>query len=386
MKNRFVISENDRRSILSMYGLLTEQAKKTIEGTILRIADYNKLVNNTPAPKVKVDLYKINSFDGFEDLELIDTQETDLSGKFKFVGLDSFENLLIRSNENDFYKRKDAGVPNKSDNTQNITIKINFKEGKEPEEKEETIFVEPCQDYISNEETFYGKANSEKFNPKDDKDVYDQIVIDAKIDALKKYLKINYIYSERHPELIEKIKNQDIIKYKIVCSEKIINQQNISVKYVTVKINKEDLDLFVKEEEKVVQVETEINFQKIGFRDLIKKSKDENKEAFILLTNLNETVSDDLLQKLNSNIDIVTKLNNNYICVNYINDESDTNGYISASNNLKIYTIPSLVTLKGIQEPYPIDGSFKVNTKITDFSDYFNDFDNYINRINNLLK
>jgi hypothetical protein len=369
-----------------MYGLLTEQAKKTIEGTILRIADYNKLVNNTPAPKVKVDLYKINSFDGFEDLELIDTQETDLSGKFKFVGLDSFENLLIRSNENDFYKRKDERVPNKSDNTQNITIKINFKEGKEPEEKEETVFVEPCQDYISNEETFYGKAKSEKFNPKDDKDVYDQIVIDAKIDALKKYLKINYIYSERHPELIEKIKNQDIIKYKIVCSEKILNQQNISVKYVTVKINKEDLDLFVKEEEKVVQVETKINFQKIGFRDLIKKSKDENKEAFILLTNLNETVSDDLLQKLNSNIDIVTKLNNNYICVNYINDESDTNGYISASNNLKIYTIPSLVTLKGIQEPYPIAGSFKVNTKITDFSDYFNDFDNYINRINNLLK
>ena len=79
-----------------------------------------------------------------------------------------------------------------------------------------------------------------------------------------------------------------------------------------------------------------------------------------------------MLQKLNSNIDIVTKLNNNYICVNYINDESDTNGYISASNNLKIYTIPSLVTLKGIQEPYPIAGSFKVNTKITDFSDYFN--------------
>ena len=386
MKNRFVISENDRRSILSMYGLLTEQAKKTIEGTILRIADYNKLVNNTPAPKVKVDLYKINSFDGFEDLELIDTQETDLSGKFEFVGLDSFENLLIRSNENDFYKRKEVNVPNKTENIQNITITINFKEGKEPEEKEETVFVEPCQDYISNEETFYGKAKSEKFNPKDDKDVYDQIVIDAKIDALKKYLKINYISSERQPELIEKIKNQDIIKYKIVCSEKILNQQNISVKYVTVKINKEDLDLFVKEEEKVVQVETKINFQKIGFRDLIKKSKDENKEAFILLTNLNETVSDDLLQNLNSNIDIVTKLNNDYICVNYINDESDTNGYISASNNLKIYTIPSLVTLKGIQEPYPIAGSFKVNTKITDFSDYFNDFDNYINRINNLLK
>lgn len=386
MKNRFVISENDRRSILSMYGLLTEQVKKTINGTIIRVTDYNKLVNNTPAPKVKVDLYKINSFDGFEDLELIDTEETDLSGKFEFVGLDSFENLLIRSNENDFYKRKDVSVPNKSDDTQNITITINFKEGKEPEEKEETVFVEPCQDYISNEETFYGKAKSEKFNPKDDKDVYDQVVIDAKIDALKKYLKINYISSERHPELIEKIKNQDIIKYKIVCSEKILNQQNISVKYVTVKINKEDLDSFAKEEEKVVQVETKINFQKIGFRDLIKKSKDENKEAFILLTNLNETVSDDLLQKLNSDIDIVTKLNNNYICVNYINDESDTNGYISASNNLKIYTIPSLVTLKGIQEPYPIAGSFKVNTKITDFSDYFNDFDNYINRINNLLK
>ena len=35
MKNRFVISENDRRSILSMYGLLKEDITKiNISGTI----------------------------------------------------------------------------------------------------------------------------------------------------------------------------------------------------------------------------------------------------------------------------------------------------------------------------------------------------------------
>lgn len=387
MRSRFVISESDRRSILSMYGLLNEQTKKTINGVVRRSADYNKLVNNTPAPKVKVSLYKINTSDGFDELVLINTQETNLNGEFSFTNLDSFENLMIGTSENDFYKRKEINVPNKTETTQNITIIINFKEGKEPLEGEEEIFEEPCQEYISDEKTFYGKAKSEIFDPKSDDDTYDQVVIDAKIDALKNYLKINFVISARHPELIEKIKNQDSIKYKIVCSERILNQQNISVKYITVKINKEDLDLFTKEEEVIAPpVETRINFQKIGFRELIKKSKDENKESFILLTNLNEEVSDDLISRLNSNIDIVNKLNNNYICVNYINDESDMNGYISASNNLGVYTIPSLIILKGTKDPYPIDGSFKVSTKITDFSDYFNDLDNYINRINNLIK
>ena len=387
MRSRFVISENDRRSILSMYGLLDEQVKKTINGVVRRSADYNKLVNNTPAPKVKVNLYRINTSDGFDDLTLIDTQLTNLNGEFLFTNLNSFENLMIGTSENDFYKRKEVDVPNKTETTQNITIIINFKEGKEPVEGEEEIFEEPCQGYVSDEKTFYGNAKSEIFDPKSDDDFYDQVVIDAKIDALKKYLKINYVFSERHPELIEKIKIQNSINYKIVCSERILNQQNISVKYITVKINKEDLDLFTKEEEVIPPpVETKINFQKIGFRELIKKSKDENKEAFILLTNLNETVSDDLITRLNGNFDIVNKLNTNYICVNYINDESDTDGYISASNNLSVYNIPSLVILKGTQDPYPIDGSFKVSTKITDFSDYFNDLDSYINRINNLIK
>jgi len=386
MKSRFVISENDRRSILSMYGLLTEQVKKTISGKVVRFGYYSDIISNTPAPNVKVDLLKLVSLGDIDELSLVDTQETDMLGTFKFEGLDSFENLIIRSNENDFYEEKELNVPNKKENEQEITIQVKFKENKEQKNIDQTI-KEPCHNYTSDKKTFYGKAKSEKFNPNDDKYVYDQIVIDAKIDALKQYFIIYNVFFDIKDELIEKIKKEDSIKFKIVCSERILNEKNISVKYITVKINKEDLDNFTKEKPKDETPKVEkINFQNINFRDLIKKSKDENKFAFILMTNFGEVVSEDILNRLNINQEMVNKINSDYIAVNYINDESDKEGYVLASNTLNVYTIPSILVIKGIKDPYPISGSFRIISKNTDFSDYFNDFTNYLERVNNLIK
>lgn len=386
MRSRFVISESDRRSILSMYGVIKEQTTKSIFGKVVRHGEYDEIIKNTPATNIKLDLFKIESSDGFEELILIDTQESDQLGEFRFEELDGFENLIIRANENEFFKEKEIKVPNKKENTQEITIEVKFKEGQKQKDLEKTI-KDPCQDYISNKNTFYGKSKSENFNPNDDKYVHDQIVIDAKIDALNQYFIMYGTDYDRKELLKEKIKGEGSIKYKIVCSERILNNKNISVKFITVKIDKKDLDIFTKKEEIIEPVEIEnIKFQNLTFKELIKKSKDENKFALILMTNTNEVVSEDLLKRLNENKEIVSKINNQYIPVNFVNNESDKDGYILASNNLDVYTIPSIIILKGIKDPQPIDGSYRVLSKYTDFSDYFNDFTNYLNRVNNLIK
>ena len=51
MKNRFVISENDRRSILSMYGLLTEEEKEYNFSGVIK--DDGGLVIPTPTMSIK---------------------------------------------------------------------------------------------------------------------------------------------------------------------------------------------------------------------------------------------------------------------------------------------------------------------------------------------
>ena len=128
MRSRFVISESDRRNILSMYGLLTEEEKKKIKGIVVRFEDINDPISDTPAPNVKIDLFKRNDNSGFEDLELIESTKTDSNGNFEFSGLDSFSGLMLRANENDFYNEKDVLVPNKNTNEQFIKIQISFKQ------------------------------------------------------------------------------------------------------------------------------------------------------------------------------------------------------------------------------------------------------------------
>ncbi len=379
MKNRFVISENDRRSILSMYGLLTEEEKKKIKGIVVRFEDINDPISDTPAPNVKIDLFKRNDNSGFEDLELIDSTKTDSNGNFEFSGLDSFSGLMIRANENDFYNEKDVLVPNKNTNEQFIKIQISFKQ--EKKELPSEVIKEPCSDYVSDKDTFYGKSKSTEFdaNQKDDS-YHDQAVINAKIDALKQYLNMYDEAELTEEELFEKIKKETSIIYKIVCSERKLNEDNVSTKYITVKLKKSDLDSFVKKE--IVFTEPKVvEPLKIGFRELVKKSFTEQKPALVVIYKNDDPVSEDLLLRLTSN----EKLNNNYIFVKYLADESDELGFVMASDTIGLDKIPSLAIIQGMKEPIPIKGSFKTIKLVNDFGSYFNDFDNYRSIFDNLI-
>ena len=77
MKNRFVISENDRRSILSMYGLLTEEEKEYNFSGVIK--DDGGLVIPTPTMSIKK-----KKSDGSYSVPVIKI-ETDDKGNFKKI-------------------------------------------------------------------------------------------------------------------------------------------------------------------------------------------------------------------------------------------------------------------------------------------------------------
>jgi hypothetical protein len=270
-------------------------------------------------------------------------------------------------------------VPNKEANEQFIKIQISFKQKKQKPTLEK--IKEPCSDYVSDKDTFYGKANSTEFDANQDDDTFhDQVVINAKIDALKQYLTTYGETELTEQELIDKLKNETSIDYKIVCSERKLNENNVSTKYVTVKIKKNDLDNFVKKEIVLTPTKT-IEPLKIGFRDLVKKSFNDKKPAMVVLYKNNDPVSEDLLKRLSS----IQNIEDKYIFVKYLADESDELGFVMASDTIGLDKIPSLAIIQGSKEPTPIKGSFKTIKLINDFGSYFTNFDDYRTIIDNLI-
>ena len=384
MIKKINISESDRRSILSMHKLILEQESKKLYGYVLRGGD------KIPVPNIKVDLYKntTTETDPFGTLEIIDTTRTDYNGLYTFDGLDSYDNLVVRSNQTDFFKQQEIDVnpkTKKSDNELSLNIIVYYKSDKKPETEKDVRITIPCSNYTSDNNTFYGKANSDKFDGNAKDNVYDDVVINAKVDAFNQYYKTLKNGTVDYDSTLETIKSETGIPFKIVCSERLLNKENISIKYVTVKINKSDFDLLLKTPSDVKQ-ESKVNYTKIDFRELIQKSVEKSKPAFILFSKQGETLSDDLISRFNTNQKTIDNLNTNYIPVNYLNDETDEGGYISASEYLDIDKIPSIVIIQGTKTPQPIEGSYKVIKKITDLGSYFNNFQDYLTMVNDLLK
>ncbi len=382
MIKKINITENDRRSILSMHRLVLEQETKKMYGYILRSDD------DMPVSNIKVDLFKDSTENNdFGDITLIDTTTTDTDGYYSFEGVDSFLNLIVRVNQNDFFKQKEVDVS--GDDTKTEFKVQNIKVSYKPNVSKETIDNKevkiPCSNFVSDKNTFYGKSNSDKFDANAKNEVYDNIVINAKVDAFNQYFKTLLYGTIDYDKTLEIVKTETGVPFKIVCAERQLNKNNISVKYITVKINKSDFDLLIQKPEEVKK-EIKVNYTNIGFRELIKKSMDENKPAFILFSKQGETLSNDLINRFNTNQETVDKLNGEYITVNYVNNESDEEGYISASEYLDIDKIPSIAIIKGTKNPQPIDGSYKVIKKITDLGDYFNNFKDYLTMVNDLLK
>lgn len=427
MIKKINISENDRRTILSMHKLIVEQDEnKKITGHVFG----GKFKN--PVQGIEVVLLKntLTDVDAFDTLEVIDTTTTESDGSYSFEGLDGFDNLVVRTNQNEYFRQSetDIGMKNmspttgtislkfdnpyfnssdavvngkiKSENEISLDIDISYKSGVSPN-VEVTKTEVPCSNFVSDKNTFYGKSKSEKFNPNDKENVYDSIVVDAKIDAFNQYSKTLPPDTFDRDRLLEILKSETGIPFKIVCSKKRLDEKNVSIKYVTVKINIKDFEILLQNSSQNSSQNTldtiqtaKVNYSNLGFRELIKKSTDENKPAFILFSREVDMLSNDLITQLNTNEETISKLNNGYIPVNYVNNESDQEGFYLAADSLDITATPAIVIIKGNPDtrpngnntPRPIKGSYTVIKKVIDLKSYFSNFKDYLSMANDLLK
>jgi hypothetical protein len=426
MIKKINISENDRRTILSMHKLIVEQVEnKKITGHVFGGYDKN------PVQGIEVVLLKNTStdVDAFDTLEVIDTTTTESDGSYSFEGLEGFNNLVVRTNQNEYFRQSETDIGKKdmspttgvislkfgpqfnssdavvngkikSDNEISLDINISYKSGVSPNVEVAKTEV-PCSNFVSDEDTFYGKSKSEKFNPNDKENVYDSIVVDAKIDAFNQYSKTLPPETFDSNRLLEILKSETGIPFKIVCSKKRLDEKNVSIKYVTVKINIKDFEILLQNSSQNSSQNTldtiqtaKVNYSNIGFRELIKKSTDEGKPAFILFTREVDMLSNDLITKLNTNEETIRRLNENFIPVNYVNNESDQEGFYLAADSLDITATPAIVIIKGNPDtrpngnntPRPIQGSYTVIKKVIDLKSYFSNFKDYLSMANDLLK
>ncbi len=467
MRSRFIISESDRRNILSMYGLLTEEEREiTINGTVIdeknetvigaKITIYKdeKLLTGTRSDDIGQYEIKLNADNGdliikcevppnqeakqtltiqsekniYNDVNFILTSEKiksqqnitaskkSISVKGKF--LDSKNNRISGATVYVIIQGEKQNLlnsPEYKEKLKNLDLDYEFIKGEKIEdatfvfEKEgyrtikktfdftkETKYeydpkffkiVIPCQDYVSTEQIFYGKNNSKDFK-ETNKGLHDEVVIKAKKDALKQYIKKYPFKDVDVDEFYTKIEKSNSVPYKIVCEKYDTNKDNDIVKYITVEITKDDFDNLLRpkklpEPKKIKS--NKIDFINIPFVELIEKSFKENKPAFILFSNEDETISNDIKNKLNEDKMSVYALNNDYIPVEYINDESDQVGNIQAQDSLEISKIPSVAIIKGLETPVILDGSYSLIKKVSNFGSYFSRPDEYLETIKNLL-
>lgn len=427
MIKKINISENDRRTILSMHKLIVEQSGPiTIQGTVT-----DGESKNEPSPFLNVKL--LNS-----DNRTVGYADTDENGHYIIPSL----TLPIGDYTLTFGDRESVEPINIKSNTTTLTVDTRLK----VTEMEEFVFdqksyrmpifnikvVTPSGENIVDAEIeIYYKGTLIDYGAfagtSDETKTFETNFVDNK-KTLSDGLKNVWIDSIIYPYFIStrsdtlcgsKLPIKIVAKYQNVRVEKVVDtclnngEYFISTDDTT---KKNIIRLKIKQPQDFVitlqppqplqprqkSVETKqatkvkyskVNYSNIGFRELIKKSTDENKPAFILFTREVDMLSNDLITKLNTNEETISRLNENFIPVNYVNDESDEEGFYSAADSLDISATPAIVIIQGNPDtrpnnttPRPFKGSYTVIKKVIDLKSYFSNFKDYLSMANDLLK
>jgi hypothetical protein len=420
MIKKINISENDRRTILSMHKLIVEQSGEiTIQGTVK-----DGTPKNEPSPFINVKLRN-------SDNEVVGGAETDDNGNYIMTAL----TLPIGEYTLIFGDDESLEAVNIESNTTTITVNTRLK----VQELGEVVFVQethripifnikvvtPSGENIADAEIeIYYKDRLIEYGvfagTSDGTNTFETNSVDNK-KTLSDGLKNIWIEPTIYPYFIttrldklcgSKLPIKIVAKYQNVRVEKVVDtclnngeyfistDETTKKNIIKLKI-KQPQDFVITlqppqplqprqksvETKQVTKVKySKVNYSNIGFRELIKKSTDEGKPAFILFSKLGDRLSNDLITGLNTNEETISKLNDNFIPVNYANDESDTEGYILAAEYLNVDKIPSIVIIQGKGAPLPIENSYTEKKRVTDFVSYLNNFKDYLSMANDLLK
>jgi len=427
MIKKINISENDRRTILSMHKLIVEQSGEiTIQGTVK-----DGTPKNEPSPFINVKLRN-------SDNEVVGGAETDDNGNYIMTAL----TLPIGEYTLTFGDDESLEAVNIESNTTTITVntRLNVQELEEVVISQEThripifnikVVTLSGENIVDAEIEIYYKGTLIDYGAfagdSDGTKPFETNSVDNK-KTLSDGLKNIWIEPTIYPYFIttrldklcgSKLPIKIVAKYQNVRVEKVVDtclnngeyfistDETTKKNIIKLKI-KQPQDFVITlqppqplqprqksvETKQVTKVKySKVNYSNIGFRELIKKSTDEGKPAFILFTREVDMLSNDLITKLNTNEETISRLNENFIPVNYVNDESDDEGFYSAADSLDISATPAIVIIQGNPDtrpnnttPRPFKGSYTVIKKVIDLKSYFSNFKDYLSMANDLLK
>ncbi len=402
MRNRFVISESDRRSILSMYNLINEDENKTrIVGTIQVVPTYFRAQN------IELSLYGNNQDDSYEPIDGLDIEDMVLLGKTKtnnngdyvFNNVTDFDNLFISFEGNDFYDSINYRVvkltPNK-DNTVDFNIKS--KNGKKPddeEKKKKPKKIKKCEKKESDNNKFYGYGEymidgdteeiikGEPFKKNVQGKMYQEAskvaVKDALFDYLDLYPNKLVSFDTLYKHILNIIGTQDLKKLTITC-KKVFYQDGKIVATTIVKFKKTFLDQEIKKlEPKIIPVVRKIDFEDIDFQKALEDSFKNKKKIFLFFCTDNQECNG-LLKNFVELGDLDKKLNG-WIKLYYKVDMSQEKKYVVASESLKVFSYPTVVILEASKDPTKnyIKDSVRIIKKITSFDETDSGMSNLLN-------
>jgi len=402
MRSRFVISESDRRSILSMYNLINEDENKTrIVGTIQVVPTYFRAQN------IELSLYGNNQDDSYEPIDGLDIEDMVLLGKTKtnnngdyvFNNVTDFDNLFISFEGNDFYDSINYRVvkltPNK-DNTVDFNIKS--KNGKKPddeEKKKKPKKIKKCEKKESDNNKFYGYGEymidgdteeiikGEPFKKNVQGKMYQEAskvaVKDALFDYLDLYPNKLVSFDTLYKHILNIIGTQDLKKLTITC-KKVFYQDGKIVATTIVKFKKTFLDQEIKKlEPKIIPVVRKIDFEDIDFQKALEDSFKNKKKIFLFFCTDNQECNG-LLKNFVELGDLDKKLNG-WIKLYYKVDMSQEKKYVVASESLKVFSYPTVVILEASKDPTKnyIKDSVRIIKKITSFDETDSGMSNLLN-------
>jgi hypothetical protein len=119
-KNRILISESDRRSILGMYGLINEATTTSVNGTIVNEIE-NVILTLKPKTLKPLSDITVSLVDvrGIEAITIA-TTKTDENGKFSFDNVPDSKNIILTVPETELFFLYEKSLKDISENDMEV--------------------------------------------------------------------------------------------------------------------------------------------------------------------------------------------------------------------------------------------------------------------------
>lgn len=365
MGKKFVISENDKRHIMSLYGILSEETANLIFGKVVSevfldgyfLSMYEKYTVGIKNLKISLGYF---GADGSGTFTKVLETTTDEEGNFKFEKVPFRTEYSIIIPETDTFDqviKKIKITQGKDLDTGNIIV-TSKKEVPSDMISTDTDLKDPCGEFESSSTIFYGRGNEEvKTSSKFEGELsVSQSILDALTSIVEQYFEKFQIDESLLDSALECLEVKEVpFNYEIVCNQ-IISLATTSFKYVVVKADIKDITKFLQEcskysNKEIIEPEKKIEFEDYKFIDALNLSYDTKRKIFMLVGLSSDENTNKVLEILNKDPEMVDSINKNYINLYYQVDRGAEDKYYIASEFLDMESYPSIYIIEVVNDP-----------------------------------